>query len=191
MEYFPPVVGKFQVLTQRGQSKNLSVYFGTVVRTIFCLRPLHKMQCLLATPCRGVHGWVVSSSVEEWFSINTFFEVKSPLVSHLSIHSLLTVNRPGPNSPLPTQDSYAAARGNRWDTNNTSDKAPHVSPFAFIEEEGGEASTKAQLSYISMPRYFCVSLLWVRGLNRKQGALKCCSTTTGCLRKVMECLCFL
>lgn len=45
-------------------------------------------------------------------------------------------------------------------------------------KKGGEASTKAQLSYILMPRYFCLSLHSVRSFNRKQGALKCCSTTT-------------
>ncbi len=110
-------------------------------------------------------------------------------ISNLFIHSLLTINRPSPNNPLLTQDSHAVARENSWDTNNTS--AHHVSPFAFIEEEGGEASTKAQLSYILMPRYFCLFMLWVRSLNRKQGALKCCSTTTGCLWKVMGCLRFL
>lgn len=45
-------------------------------------------------------------------------------------------------------------------------------------KKGGEASTKAQLSYILTPRYFCLSLHSVRSFNRKQGALKCCSTTT-------------
>ena len=100
-----------------------------------------------------------------------------PFVCKLFVHTFLIncyLTRPTQSFKAPMMLPGKAAKTRT--THQEKETSPRVSPFAFIEE--GEASTKAQLSYISMPRYFCRSLLSVRSLNRKRDALKCCSTTT-------------
>lgn len=81
------------------------------------------------------------------------------------VHTFLT----GPTSSFTHSAlSCAVARGNP--THNTQTTHQGKAHYLHLLEgkAGGEASTKAQLSYISMPRYFWVSLLCVLSLNREQ-----------------------